>query len=435
MPESAPLIGLGSGRKKVTVDLDADSPHVLISAGTGGGKSTILRAICCQFVHNGALAYVLDFKRISHTWARGVPGVAYCRDIGEIHDALVHLAQEGRHRLALVEQLADDVLEKEPWRVGPRIVILLEEVNATMAQLKRYWSKIRESGDPKESPAIEALAQILFMGRQVRLHVLLVAQSATAQAVGGPAMRENFSTRILVRYTLNAWRMLVPEVSPIPMASEHPGRVQVVTRGRAQETQVLNLSNVEAREWAMSGVHAKNTTGLQKTPAPATDLLTDAWNTSAPEIPPTPAVDRDVLADARSLTPPTPAADPGDTTPPPANPAPAPDPDNAVVGLREAYDNHLSDIVTASRRCAGPATTTRTSPPRSTNAAPNSSTAPATSRSGPATGPAPAPPTPTDHPGPPTSANQPCPVRTTRSPLPGRTPGSPGTTQKRNTAP
>ncbi|MEV3898486.1 hypothetical protein [Streptomyces anulatus] len=180
MPESAPLIGLGSGRKKVSVDLDADSPHVLISAGTGGGKSTILRAICCQFVHNGALAYVLDFKRISHTWARGVPGVTYCRDIGEIHDALVHLAQEGRHRLTLAEQLADDVLEKEPWRVGPRPVILLEEVNATMAQLKRYWSKIRESGDPKESPAIDALAQILFMGRQVRLHVLLVAQSASA---------------------------------------------------------------------------------------------------------------------------------------------------------------------------------------------------------------------------------------------------------------
>ncbi|MEK8141554.1 hypothetical protein NKH18_00160 [Streptomyces sp. M10(2022)] len=105
-------------------------------------------------------------------------------------------------------------------------MILLEEVNATMAQLKRYWAKIRESGDPKTSPAIDALAEILFMGRQVRLHVLLVAQSATAQAVGGPAMRENFSTRILVRYTLNAWRMLVPEVSPIPMASDHHGRVK-----------------------------------------------------------------------------------------------------------------------------------------------------------------------------------------------------------------
>uniref|UniRef100_UPI000A378F9E pRL2-11 n=1 Tax=Streptomyces antimycoticus TaxID=68175 RepID=UPI000A378F9E len=257
MPESAPLIGLGANRKKVSVDLDHDSPHVLVSAGTGGGKSTILRCICCQFIHHGALAYVLDYKRISHTWARGVPGVTYCRDIAEIHDALIHLVQEGRRRIRLAEQLGDDVLEKEPWRIGPRLVTLLEEVNATMAQLKRYWQRIRESGDPKVSPAIDALAEILFMGRAVRLHVLLVAQSATARAIGGPEMRENFATRILVRYTLNAWRMLVPEISPAPAPTRHPGRVQIVLGGRAQETQVLNLSDAEAREWAMTGVHAQ----------------------------------------------------------------------------------------------------------------------------------------------------------------------------------
>ncbi|MFF4179441.1 helicase HerA domain-containing protein [Streptomyces sp. NPDC001750] len=363
MPESAPLIGLGAGKKKVSVDLDADSPHVLISASTGGGKSTILRAICCQFIHNGAHAFVLDFKRISHTWARGVPGVTYCRDIAEIHEALIRLAQEGRRRLGLAEQLADDVLEREPWRVGPRLVILLEEVNATMAQLKRYWAKIRESGDPKTSPAVDALAEILFMGRQVRLHVLLVAQSATARAIGGPEMRENFSTRILVRYTLNAWRMLVPEVSPIPMPTEHPGRVQVVTRGRAQETQVLNLSNAEAREWAMSGAHAKGTTGpaLQKQAAPTAptaDLLADPWSLSAPEPPPAsatdPAADRDALADAWSLTPPTPAPAADTTVPPPANPAPAPvpDPDDAVVGLRKAQQDHLPEITLAALRWA-----------------------------------------------------------------------------------
>ncbi|WP_234474719.1 hypothetical protein, partial [Streptomyces sp. MBT98] len=50
-------------------------------------------------------------------------------------------------------------------------------------------------------------------------------------------------------------------------------------------------------------------------------------------------------ADAWSLTPPAPAAAPGATVPPPANPAPAPDPDDAVVGLREAYEKHLSQTV------------------------------------------------------------------------------------------
>ncbi|MFF4668056.1 helicase HerA domain-containing protein [Streptomyces sp. NPDC001282] len=135
MPESAPLIGLGASKKKISADLDADIPHVLIPARSGRGKSTIMRTICCQFVHNGAHAFVLDYKRISHTWARGVPGVTYCLDIAEIHDALIHLAQEGRHRIRLAEQPADDILERELWRVGPRLVILLEEVNATMAQL------------------------------------------------------------------------------------------------------------------------------------------------------------------------------------------------------------------------------------------------------------------------------------------------------------
>ncbi|WP_107430716.1 helicase HerA domain-containing protein [Streptomyces sp. CB01580] len=62
MPESAPLIGLGAGKKMVSVDLDADSPHVLISAGSGGGKSTILRTICCQFIHSGAHTFVLDYN-------------------------------------------------------------------------------------------------------------------------------------------------------------------------------------------------------------------------------------------------------------------------------------------------------------------------------------------------------------------------------------
>ncbi|MGA5873990.1 pRL2-11 [Streptomyces cinereoruber] len=271
MPESAPLIGLGAGGKTVSVDLDHDSPHVLISAGTGGGKSTILRTIASQFLHNGAQAHILDFKRISHTWARGIPGVNYCRDIADIHDALLQLGAEGRRRIRLAEELGDDVLAEEPERVGPRNVILLEEINATMAQLKRHWEKIRESGDPKTSPAIDALAEILFMGRQVRLHVLLVAQSATARALGGPEMRENFSTRILVRYTLNAWKMLVPEVHPAPKPTRHPGRVQVVLGGTARETQVLNLSEAEARAWAMAGAPGNESPlTLLKPPAPPT---------------------------------------------------------------------------------------------------------------------------------------------------------------------
>lgn len=83
-----------------------------------------------------------------------------------------------------------------------------------MKQLARYWERTRESGDPKVSPAIDALNEVLHMGRQVRMHVLLVAQSATARALGGPEVREQFATRILARYSMNAWRMLAPRSTP-----------------------------------------------------------------------------------------------------------------------------------------------------------------------------------------------------------------------------
>ncbi len=52
--------------------------------------------------------------------------------------------------------------------------------------------------------------------------------------------------------------MLVAEVSPAPKPTQHPGRVQVAPGGVAHETQVLNLTHAEARQWAMSGGPGEN---------------------------------------------------------------------------------------------------------------------------------------------------------------------------------
>ncbi|MER7049292.1 pRL2-11, partial [Streptomyces jumonjinensis] len=369
-PESAPVIGIGAGGRVVSVDLDADSPHLLANASTGGGKSVTLRCIACQMLHHGSLVFILDTKRISHPWAHGIPGVTYCRDIADIHDALVELGMEGRRRVRVADELG---IDPDPDAIGPRLLILLEEVNATMRQLARYWDRIRESGDPKTSPAIDVLMEILFMGRQVRMHVLLVAQSATARALGGPEVREQFATRILARYSVNAWRMLAPEVHPAPKSTKHPGRAQVVSGGAARETQVLFFTEAEARQWATTGktatdggrevgpAHGRSAVlppQPQKPPAPAGSLAgtrstTTAPTPAAPDPAPAPAADRDVSADARCL--PAPAAGPGDVAPsaPATSPAsPAPADDDQAVGLREAHQHHLPDITVAALRYA-----------------------------------------------------------------------------------
>lgn len=244
--DSAPILGLGPRNKLVTVKFDDESPHVLVSAGTGAGKSAILRLITAQGLAKGCEAVICDVKRVSHSWAKRLPRVTYVRSIEDIHDVLVGLDAECERRYTILDT-------DEDADVGPRIIVDLEEMNATIRKLETYWRKVRSNTDPKVSPAVEAIGNLLFMGRAAKMHVIAVAQLATARALGGPEARENFATRILARYTLNAWKMLVPEIWPAPKSSRHSGRVQVAIAGDATETQIVYLTNEEARELALKG--------------------------------------------------------------------------------------------------------------------------------------------------------------------------------------
>lgn len=256
-PESAPVIGLGHRSTPISADYDADSPHLLVSAGSGGGKSVLARGQIAQALHNGALAAVLDLKRISHAWAKGLPNVRYARSVEEIHDTLLALRFEVDRRNLAVDEYADQDGNVDPVKIGPRLFIVAEEMNATINRLKEYWGTIKEKGEPNTSPAVQALGDILFMGRAVRVHVIGIAQMMTARTLGGPEARENFAVRCLARYSMNAARMLAPEVWPFPKSSRHAGRWQIVYAGEAHETQVMWITNDEARAWASSGTVAR----------------------------------------------------------------------------------------------------------------------------------------------------------------------------------
>ncbi|MPZ62907.1 MAG: hypothetical protein GEU93_16765 [Propionibacteriales bacterium] len=242
--DSAPVIGLGRQGKVVSIDLDTESPHVLLSMGTGAGKSMFTRGQLAQQLHNGARVVVLDVKRTSQRWCRDHPHVRYARDPEDIHDELLALQCECDRRNRLIDDVGPDA------DVGPRVIVVAEETNAMITRLIRYWASVRTKDDPKASPALDALADLMFMGREPMIHMIGIAQLGTARALGGNEARENFSTRVLGRYTQNAWRMLVPEVSPIPKSSKRRGRVQVVLAGDVYETQTTKWDLAEAREWA-----------------------------------------------------------------------------------------------------------------------------------------------------------------------------------------
>ena len=274
--------------------------------------------------------------KLPQSWVRGVPGVGYFREVEDLHDELVRLGAEGERRNRIVDDWFGDDADAP---VGPRVAVLLEEANATLARLKRYWQTIRDPKvDPKESPAIDALREVLFMGRAVRMHVLLVAQSATAAALGGPEMRENFATRILARYTQNAWRMLVPEVSPIPRSTRHVGRAQVVLGGIAHETQVVFMTPDEARDWARSGRTPDAAVSASQRLSGPVDLDGHPMTVTGP----TDSTDGTAVQDGTEGTPDTVGTEVTDGPSIPAEPAP--------VSLRDATDSGVLRVSLAVAR-------------------------------------------------------------------------------------
>lgn len=248
-PEYAPILGIGTHDQIHSVNLQTDSPHIALSMGTGGGKSTTVRGLSMQFVRNGSTVDIIDIAKmgVSHLWAKKVPAVSIWRTPETAHNALIRLEQEmlGRYDEIFLDESREGDFQRR--------ILIFEELNASLQMLKDYWKRVRTSDDPKDSPAIQSLARIIFAGRQGLINVIMIAQSLTARALGGPELRENFAFRILARYSMNNWKMLAPEVWPAPKSSNHIGRVQFVTGGQAFATQVLSTSNEEAADWALSG--------------------------------------------------------------------------------------------------------------------------------------------------------------------------------------
>jgi hypothetical protein len=249
---SASQLVLGIGRQGAVSrpSLENDSPHWAMSMGSGAGKSVLGRCIGSQVLYHGGLLAVLDYKMTSHAWARGLPNVAYADTVPKIHNLLLWLEAEMERRNEVAAAAVDFEGEIHA-NVGPRILVVSEEINSTMTKLRRYWAQVREGSDPARSPAVDAHDALLFMGRQSQMNLLAIAQMLSAKASGSGEARENMGTKMLSRYSANAWKMLCPE-HPMPPKSTHPGRIQVVTTS-VQEVQVAFMTGREARALALGG--------------------------------------------------------------------------------------------------------------------------------------------------------------------------------------
>lgn len=261
LAEDEIMCGLGKRSAPVTVSLHSDSPHVGASMGAGAGKSTLARFIAAQALYKGWTVVFLDIKRISHVWARGLPGVIYADTPELIHEALMWLGGvlDNRNERALTQAMAHQEIDGFEPNVGKRILIIAEELNLTANRLASWWIETQQAAgisNPGQVPSLVMLQDIAFAGRQVLMNIVFIGQMLTARVtggqVGGNEARENMGVRMLARYTERNWKLLVPE-HPVPPLTDIMGRVQVVASGKVRENQVPFLLETDARKMAKTG--------------------------------------------------------------------------------------------------------------------------------------------------------------------------------------
>jgi hypothetical protein len=256
VPTDALILGVDGTGAPITMDLAADNPHLMVSAGTGGGKSTILRAMAVQALLRGWRVIILDSKRHSHMWAEKLPNVLMARNIGEIANALSLVGQDVNNRNHIAEQWIRAQHEMGNWDVdiadapiGPRTIVLYEEMNTTHSEVVAMTKeKFRNSND---YTAIQGFKDVTNLGRAAKYHVMAVGQYMSGSSMGknsteGAAVRANFSTRVLINHDANAWNMLARECGFPHSSPSERGRGYLCRNGKARMTQFVYVSERDA---------------------------------------------------------------------------------------------------------------------------------------------------------------------------------------------
>jgi hypothetical protein len=260
------FLGLGPRDAPQYLDLVKGAPHVGWSMPTNAGKSTAARGPIIQFLYDGGICLILDPKMDSHPWARDLPNVRFCDTPEEIFDGLMWLSNEVDRRNAIGKAHGDIRGNVDPQLIGPKLLVIAEELNSMEIDQATYWRSIRQPGDPLKSPSMTALGRALNMGRAKRVYVFPISQELLVQSLGGPAAKANLSTRILGRADAATWNKLAPQCKVkgrYPKKSMHPGRVYVVTGDEPGEVpvpvsvQTMYVDEQDARDYAMSGIVAE----------------------------------------------------------------------------------------------------------------------------------------------------------------------------------
>lgn len=254
-PESEYLLGVDANNSPVTVDLDQETPHIMCSAASGAGKSVIAASLATQCLVKGGNVVFLDVKRISHRWAKNLPCTNYAVEIHEIANVLVSVAAEIRRRMRIIDDFPGPVSEAP---VGPRIMLVAEELNSMMEELVEFEKTLPRRGVYRPR---QAFGDIMNLGRAAKVHVVGFGQYLDGNTIP-KRWRESFGVKVMIKHTPDSWNMLAWQLGFCPPAPQHKGRGYTVTGASATQTQFLYVTEEECASLVRTAYEARERMGL-----------------------------------------------------------------------------------------------------------------------------------------------------------------------------
>lgn len=241
-----PFIGLGSEAEPVHLNFDGKVVHLGISAGTGAGKSTLMRILATQFaVRSGGTAHMayLDVKG-DDEGMESIPGMRVFNDIGDLHQL------DGIFRMwKVIRWYVEEMDARRSGKRGPKeawepLVLFNDEQNAFAEFSRQAWDMVREKEDPKIPPVWNDLYLLAVMGRSFKIRLINAYQVMSADASGGgnakrgAEIRRQFGYKMLARFDPSMWDNLVG-TRPRGQSSDIPGRwLCVDNSGHARAVQL-----------------------------------------------------------------------------------------------------------------------------------------------------------------------------------------------------
>lgn len=221
------VIGYDKGQKPYVLSHNGDYAMKAFSMNPATGKSTTLRMIAAQILHNDPRArlFVFDTKQVSLMSMQGVPGVYLYADpenMGAMWNAWAWLYGEMRQRY---------VEKKAGQKEFEDLYVFMEEANDFSVQIKNYYLRDIRPDLPKPSPANptiwpEYIAPVLWQGREVRIFVVCVAQNLLDRYFGNMSLRPAFSTIGMAGFKPGAVRTII-QSPPATAYQDGQGRICV----------------------------------------------------------------------------------------------------------------------------------------------------------------------------------------------------------------